>query len=1851
MEEEAPVTEAQDSSTEDRIRSMGQTPTTEDRIRAIASTPDPAAAANFVINQGATRDPAKAARAIRISRRYGLPDTFAENNLDDLEAEEKKGALASEDLVNTNPRIAALAAKSPNWSATLAPNLPLLKKLEMMYQKDHSQWPRTEQEYGPEVTTQQTARAERDWAELQKNPYANGVDDYGRPIPVLYGNKEEMANAYVKAGMARRREEENYIGGIGPITAREAFERRVNDNLFFWAGFGTDAVDIANIMSLKDALTAYNADKATPEQTAELTQWARLQKAAERRGTSFTGKLTETLMTLPAFATEVAATSGVYSATEGAIFKGGGKALAEKFLKGQLSSVLEKGFTSSVLKKATASAVGAIPQGVLARGLSGVNAEVQENLQKSFDEKQLTEDADGNVHLTPKPGRDVPISIPGATYGALVRAYSDILSVHAAAGITKPFDAAIFQAVAGSGADATLTMAQDKLREMGINGFLGMMAQGEMAKGINALAGVSAYQPPSREDLAIAAISGAVPHALAGSVDFIRGKAEVRRAELHAEAFKRRGEMAAEVMKDAPDQKPEVLAALAKDGANDTTYVPIDVFKEHKFKDDAGNVLDPKEKAAQLGISEAQYHAAIASGQDLAVPSAAWDLEVGQHPEGRKFDPVLKNDPNDMSHEEALKYVKGIAADMAAEQRSKEAKARQPKESKVDESSYPTNEGKNVFKYSDTPSGLALEEAEQRFGGPASAFSDERARRSLPPEHADKIFRDLEEAHNKNVEAFTKKVMEESERRNGEEWAKKKESLKPEISKVVDALPAYKALSRLKDHANPDGSPLPEGTPTIKLSREALREMDIDPKILPRGTVDGEMIEGQHPDATGYGIHPDAAAQMLGYTDGYDLIQNLIDASDRYPREELIDRKAEAALEAKYGSLETDPERAKEEALGIVNRDYAGKIMKADRDWIFANKLSSAKGLLKEATRRPIPDQMVKDSVQKILQDMPAYQIDPRMAEAAERRAGREAESAIWKGDWETAVDAIQRRIVNHEFWNAATEAREFTVKTAGKLTDLGWKPSLNKPSNADYGQQLKALAERFGLRETNPKEMVGRKAFADWLTEKEQGEALETGLERIEIDPRLRDESYRPKFHEMTYGDIKSINDTIEQLKHVATEKSKSTLNGQRIEDDLIINQILDEIAAANPKELPKRGLVEKRGALKTADVFLMRPEEFLIRLVGDKVDGTLAEMTINRAGSAQGEMLDLRKEYKERMEKLRDSVPDGVAKRQRELINVPGLDTAVTRKAAIGMVLNGGNESNYTKMVEGEKLRSRERGLTEAQIVAVTNQLTREEVLYAQGIFDIHKDLWPKVAELQKRLKGIEPPAIEPKPVLPVLQREGAEGGYYHMMYDSTESPIGEIQVSKELGKLIQPSYKSATLNGGYRESRVADYASPVDFNIDRHTSFMTSMLQDLTHREFMIDGNKIANNGKIQAAIRDRFGVEYMNVFRDWLKRAVNDYARPSDQSVSAAGKWMGTLRANITNVAMGYRMSTALKHTITIEPCIDAIGKGDLAEGSRYFYRGLKDFFSHPFDNWKAIKEESSEMRHFHNTSEANVMDALTDLEGKDNWYSKAKRFGMYFATFGNILRAGATYSGAKQKALVDYAKAGHSGEQLSRYAIIEGERAVRLSIGSGAAKDIPAAMGRDNQAMRAITMFYTPGSMQLSRVMSTFSGFGRDRNMPRLLMRTLGWWIGGAVLHHLASGRVPDEEKDETWGGELGKALLEYPGGTVPLGSEITKSIVDHFAGEPHDFKYTPMAAPFNDSMKTLDLALKAAKDEGEWDEAVKQFIKTSGYYTGAPTGQLTDSGGYLYDIMQGNADPNDLGEFMHDVIFHHKKEK
>ncbi len=744
-----------------------------------------------------------------------------------------------------------------------------------------------------------------------------------------------------------------------------------------------------------------------------------------------------------------------------------------------------------------------------------------------------------------------------------------------------------------------------------------------------------------------------------------------------------------------------------------------------------------------------------------------------------------------------------------------------------------------------------------------------------------------------------------------------------------------------------------------------------------------------------------------------------------------------------------------------------------------------------------------------------------------------------------------------------------------------------------------------------------------------------------------------------MTYQDVLSLKDTIDQLTMYAKEADTINRAGKKARVDMINGEVRENLAeagfkpvAAEPRSTEDATPVERAISFaRKADATLDSPEPFFNRMDGGKIDGPMNQLFQGYV-EANAKHRELKDRFAVALGKAIGEMPDQVRKHLRDKIQVDGMKRPLTRKEIIGAVVNGGNESNYFKFREGEKkLPAKEQtGLgddyvgTDGKIKSVlqeaAKQLTEQEKDFAQKLINSVNDFYGEVEKLHIWATGKPPEKIEAKQMIEAMGDR--PGGYYPAMYDARFSNPGEMQISGEIGQLLDKSWKSATTDAGYRKERIKEYSAPMDLNFSRLVSHVENMTKDVAFRPWLMDANKLINSPEFTGTMREYFGSEFKNFASQWIKRSVGADANHSATSGSGLEKAMGTMRHLVTTATLGLKPGVFLHHALGVGPAIAEVGPARFA-------KAYADFALHPRDSYQRAIAESDVMAHYLETSDVNSRKSLDKLAGKEGLFADFQRFAMKVVPWGNMMRAIPTYFAAKAKATEELSARGITGAEAEKLAIQSAEKTVRMTGGSGNAGDIPAIMRSD--AMKMMLMFYTPGRVLYSQM----KGVGHDvskGNINQAIFKSLWLLPFSAALHTLVSGHRPDEDKDETEGGMYAKDALLYPFGALPMGSELAKNAYNAATGKEVD---TSVSIPlFHALEKSFGAVKKSAdwfQDEAEGEDVARELFKTSGYWMGAPTEQMELTGGYLADFLRSKEDPNDIFEFAHDVLWRKPKSR
>ncbi|HYA40483.1 MAG TPA: hypothetical protein VEF34_04235 [Syntrophobacteraceae bacterium] len=444
------------------------------------------------------------------------------------------------------------------------------------------------------------------------------------------------------------------------------------------------------------------------------------------------------------------------------------------------------------------------------------------------------------------------------------------------------------------------------------------------------------------------------------------------------------------------------------------------------------------------------------------------------------------------------------------------------------------------------------------------------------------------------------------------------------------------------------------------------------------------------------------------------------------------------------------------------------------------------------------------------------------------------------------------------------------------------------------------------------------------------------------------------------------------------------------------------------------------------------------------------------------------------------------------------------------------------------------------------------------------------------------------------------------------------------------------------GYTVVCVERYARPVKLSLDVLPQHIDTVVRDLAWREPIYDLVRLFKDNAVRESITGTVGQEMYNQIIPWLKRTIGDraYDRTGNDFWNSLAR---RIRLNTTIVGLGYRGSTMILHGATAMS--NSIGE----LGIKWMGVGMKEFYGEPWKMAEArdfVNERSSEMRHRMQTMDRDVRDGLRELLDKEGFVPGFKRWAYYGIGMLDMASAMPTWLGAYEKALAPEAEGG-LGMKSESDAIYYADKAVRNAHGAGGAEDL-AAFQHGSEWQKLAGMFYTFWSHFYNREVNIArKGIEavRDRSVTdfaAVLARSWWYFVMPMVFHGLIKGGGPEGE--EGW--------ISWAAKEIGLGVFSGIPIIRDFANAistGREYKPTPALA-------IVDALRKSTRDIEKWYEEedvsphwLRHSLETAGYVFGLPTGQAAQSLQYLWDVWDGEQDPEDVKEFMQGMVFGGKK--
>lgn len=1148
-----------------------------------------------------------------------------------------------------------------------------------------------------------------------------------------------------------------------------------------------------------------------------------------------------------------------------------------------------------------------------------------------------------------------------------------------------------------------------------------------------------------------------------------------------------------------------------------------------------------------------------------------------------------------------------------------------------------------------------------------------------------------EAAHAESEAKLERRLMAEMKAEQTEKFRTARDRIRKVAEHEVDSRPEFAALNALQDGKLPNGEPT-----TVKLSRDDIiaRYGEDGLKALP-GPKRGDLTP-ENRGRTVYsedGIALDQAAEVFGFNSGDELFRALLAApnreavidqqtSDRLHEEGFVDSRmngsiVEKAQEAVEGEKRGDViaaelkalrrraqeskavvrdaeqrgrnlERAKaEEKLAELKATHGAEVTyekalakaKADQERADAQALAAQReGVKQDALDSVPPTELIRAVAREQITGKRIDDLNPDAHLVAVRKAAREAQAHMAKGDWIKAAAAKQRELMAHELYRAAMEAKNTLAK------DLAYHKRIQKPTKREkigqaggwewtvtgqdgkavvvgsedaarklaaqttgttfertsgYLESIDAIQDRFDLRTVTNKELRRRESLADWAAAREaEGEA-------VAIPEFILRTDLRRNWRQLTVEEAHAVTDAVRNIEKMASAKYKAMIDGKEQDVRVKNAEMIAQIETA-PARKTSRGesITDWPGRAWGNLIAGMRKLSSFMRRIDGNVDGGIMQRVIidplNEASNkrAAQNMADAAA-----LTKLRKAWGKMGFKSTLRFYE-PSIGEKISLEGKIAVALNWGNAGNRERLLSGTHWEER-------QAKALIDTLDAKDMAFVQGVLDHVNSHWSEIAAKQLRVFGIAPEKIE---ALPIITKHGTyEGGYYPVAYDSRKSPKSHQMLIAEQARAIERgAYASSTTRRGYTEERAKEgTGKEVRLDLGVIGEHLAMVAHDLAFHEPLLAINKLLRSEQVREAIASRHGVEGWESIRS----ALQDTAAGEVFAQTAFEKAVNWLRNGSTAATLAWNLRVALLNLDGFAHSIVRIGPKHMMRGMARAIRTEDGFFK----AGEFIDSVSPYMKERASLGDKTARDVVSRLALTGSLTPIRHTF-HFFVVKADRAVAIPTWMGAYEHAMDRVSDGGLGLEHDA--AVLHADKTVRETQGSNSVHDL-AGVQRGHPLWKMFTAFYHYMSVKNNLTGEALSRFRQGARKDGIvsheaaihtarLMSDILCLYAGPALWAVGINAVLGKHKDEdTYAGDIARELGGVALGTIPVLREFSASVL-----EGRDFKGPTGSRgleAIGDLFKRLHDEVADPEREHHVDRAA---INAAGVILHLPTGQI-----------------------------------
>lgn len=676
----------------------------------------------------------------------------------------------------------------------------------------------------------------------------------------------------------------------------------------------------------------------------------------------------------------------------------------------------------------------------------------------------------------------------------------------------------------------------------------------------------------------------------------------------------------------------------------------------------------------------------------------------------------------------------------------------------------------------------------QRTNHSERVFDDAAAAGMTPGQWAAYIAQD-EKARSEAVNRAQAAVVAEWERRKSAMYRDARRAARAEARAAlakgrVHVVREVLTNGRMPQDADNDNAPA-VGLEDIRLDRQAMIDMGYE-KRLNRRLANGDAFpRGKRAIYTDEGgLHPDAVAAMFGYETGREMLDDLL-ASPGF--EDAIEVEAERILRERFGDLLTDGGIQLVTLEGMHAKERA-KLLEMELNALYTKAPVSS-----IAMQKPPPRQMIREAARRMLVRMPVVQA--RRADlflAAERRAARETQRALAKGDFVEGREAKQRQLLNFYLWGGSQRLSEETADAKALIKRINRRENkVSKGADVDFVMAARVVLSRFGL------------AAAP------QRFHLDAWLARLEADdPQSYEEIGRAialatgpaqDWRKLTVAEYRHLIQAVQALLAAVERRRVVELGGKRVDVEKARHMLLGGISGDAKAVERTREFAAGLGAFLLSTDAATRRVESWARLVDGRDAGPVMRLIVQ---PVQAALEAYRAERTRRVGRVSEIVGPLVERLQATgAITAPELGGF--RFAHMGEVLmallNTGTESNARRLFEGY-------GWSEAGWQAFLGRLIadgrlgRADIDAVQAIWDLFADLRAPAGRAHRAIYGHDADRVRARPL--AMPFGSYRGGWVPVVVDKSRGAVDP----GGRATMFLPTYQSSGLFPTAAESSIA-------------------------------------------------------------------------------------------------------------------------------------------------------------------------------------------------------------------------------------------------------------------------------------------------------------------------------------------------------------------------------------------------------------------------------------------------------------